>query len=185
MAAESNVIDRHPSETKSYGEFVRRAAQADGPSQVFLNRNVEDAPIVIGCLFEKATRSMEILTGELHPVVYGSQMVIDAAVQYLRRTDGRITILVEQQKDYGEHRFFARLRDEGWLRTRVELYMVNELVRARYTYHFAVADAAHFRFEQNRQILEALVQFNNPEVGGKLHSLFESLKSSAQLLRFF
>lgn len=164
-----------PAVDASYREYVRTVADGEWPSDLILNRSAGHAGIIIENLFRKAIASVEILTGRLNRDVYGVPEVVAAAENFLRtRSDAKIHILSEEAIDRNRHPLLARLVQVG-LSDRVEISVVPESVRETFSFHFAVADGACFRFEESRDKFDAVVQFGEPEVGRRLHEKFIEL----------
>lgn len=160
---------------ESYRQYVHTIANGGWPSEVILNRNSAHASVIIEVLFEKATRLVEILTGELSAVVYGTPQVIAAASAFLRRdVDAKIHILYERSFNINAHPLIKALCDAG-LGDRVYSAQVPDDMQGEYECHFAVADRRCYRFEASRQTHQAIVQFGEETRGSALSQKFREL----------
>src|SRR5437764_626389 len=68
----------------AYREYVQAAAEAER-SEVFLNRDVRHAAIIVEFLFSTAKERVEILTRRLNPNVYGAPATVRAAQIFMDR----------------------------------------------------------------------------------------------------
>jgi hypothetical protein len=181
------VRDLDPGNEDTYREYVRAAAEAE-PCEVFLNRYVRHAAIIVEYLFRKAEFSVEILTGRLNPAIYGDHSTVRAAIDFLDRTarvensaGQRLCILTEDGVDQNAHPLFVRARESHFSRL-IELRRVPDAVKLIYNFHFAVADQKHYRCKESRGIEEAVVQFNAPDVGMSLHANFQKVRALSELI---
>ncbi len=164
-------------ELAKYRAYVMGVADGTEPT-VILNRTAEHASVIVGILFSKAKFEVDILTGELNPRVYAAPEVIEAAANFLMREPAaRICILSEKDIDAVKHPFLKAL--ERWA-PRIDVRVVPTEQQSAYRYHFAVADRRYWRFEQNRDSYEALVQFGDEKVGSQLQGIFDILKEKSR-----
>lgn len=162
-----------------YSEFVEGiAASGARPSQVILNRSPEHAATVLAALFRHAHVCVYIVSSRLSPDVYCVDGVPEAAATFLRENpEGKIRILVENEIDQVAHRFLAAIREQA--ATRVNIAVIPENMKQRYSYNFALADGESYRFEENRDLREAMIRFRDPDFGRKLDTAFRSLSAFA------
>jgi hypothetical protein len=165
---------------------VSAAASADS-SEVFLNRYVEHAAIIVEFLFRKALERVEILTGRLNPVVYGNAEVVRAAIAFLDRAWGpapsepALYVLVEDHIEPWSTPLLVAAREAGFL-AQTEVRRVPEPIKDSYPFHFMVPDRKHYRCKKSRGVPEAVAQFNEPKMGGTLHSLFDKIRTQSHTL---
>ncbi|HZL58978.1 MAG TPA: hypothetical protein VFC38_04700 [Stellaceae bacterium] len=163
---------------EEYRRFVATMAAGDKPSETFSNFSHEHAAVVIAAIFRHARNHVEILTGALDPDVYCTQEVIDAAVAFARQPGASIRVLPERPIA-PNHALLAALAAAN-LRNRIIIYDLiqrssNEL------FHFVVADGRHYRFEQNREEMTAIIQFGEPKLCTGLHEYFDKHAKNAVL----
>jgi hypothetical protein len=158
----------------AYREFVDKIANAaDG--RVILNRSAAHAAIIIEYLFKKAKREVNILTGKLFERVYGAPGVVSTAIVFLRdHPSARLCIISEHRID-ATHPLLSALKNTPGLSERVDCRILKPEIAEATPYHFAVADGSCFRFEREKKLLEAIVQFGETAVGQKLNDVFRSL----------
>jgi hypothetical protein len=159
-----------------YRKFVRKVSNSLGPSEVILNRSIEHATVVMETLFEKAVSKVEILTNKLTDEVYGSPTVIAAAKEFLRRENSRIEILCEESVDRATHPLLREL-DQAGHAAQISLRFVPENLRRTYLFNFATADGGAYRYEENRNSSEAIVQFGPTDFGKTLKGTFAKLEA--------
>ena len=176
--------DERERDVDSYREYVSRAA-SEQPCEVFLNRYIEHAAIIVEFLFRSANDRVEILSGKLNPVIYGDTGVVRAAIDFLDRVAGRsepgLYILIEDEIDDKSHPLLARARESKFL-AHIELRRVRENVKSTYSCHFAVADEKHYRYKKSRGLPEAVVQFHATEAGATLHSIFQQIRDRSDII---
>lgn len=173
-AALQNQPEVDAGDLDAYRKFVaERAASADG--HTFFNRSAAHAAIVIEYLFRGASREMNIMTGELHQPVYAAPAVISAAVEFLtKHPTAEIHIISEKLID-PSHPMLKGLADAG-LSGRVSTKLLESTVAAKMPpVHFAVADGRSFRFEPDKRLMEAVIQFGEEGIGNRLDSFFKNL----------
>lgn len=178
-------LDPHSEHSPSlnrYREYVQAKSATDGPGEVFLNRTLDHAAIIIEFLFRKASRQMEILTGSLNENVYCKPKTLEAVNDFLAKDDAKMAIILENNIQIREHGLFKLAADSN-ATDKISWHLVPTNMIPTYKYHFALSDGCHFRFEQDRKQPEALVQFNNCQIGGNLHSIFEDIRGFSRKLR--
>jgi hypothetical protein len=164
----------------AYREYVADRAEKE-PYEVFLNRYPEHAAVIIEFLFRKANQKVEILTGKLSPKIYGDPDTVRAAINFLDRTaklaqsaGPRLCILTEDEISPESHPLFVRARESKFLAL-IALRHVPTIIKHTYQFHFTIADSKHYRCKEVRRLPEAVVQFNAPDAGANLHSIFEKV----------
>jgi hypothetical protein len=160
-------------ELRAYREFVESVAKAADGSMIF-NRSPAHAAAVVAALLKGATKEVDIITGELFEPVYGATDVIDAAVVFLNEhPDGRIRVLSERPIA-DNHPLLAALETAG-VRAKIVKKQIPSDAAVATPFHFAVADAQSFRFEANKDVMEAVVQFGKKDAGARLSSIFNKM----------
>jgi hypothetical protein len=180
-------FDERERDLDAYRKYVADAAEVI-PGEVFLNRYVEHAAIIVEYLFRKAQDTVEILTGRLNPAIYGTHDTVRAAIDFLDRTarreshqEPRLYILTEDGIDQHTHPLLLRARETQFLK-QIELRQVPDTIKSTYNFHFTVADNMHYRCKESRGIQEAVVQFNSPDAGLRLHSEFRRVHELSELI---
>jgi hypothetical protein len=151
------VRELGPGHEDTYREYVEAAASAER-CEVFLNRYVAHAAIIVEYLFRNAQFSVEILTGRLNPAIYGDHSTVRAAIDFLDRTANldnstghKLCILTEEGVDQNTHPLFIRARDSHFAKL-IELRRVPDTVKHTFNFHFALADNMHYRCKEPRGI---------------------------------
>jgi hypothetical protein len=162
-------------ELASYRDFVETRTREDAGTQAFLSRTPLHASVIFEYLFLRSKKSMEILTGSLNPEIYGTAEVVQSAINFLSKNSGAsISILCEAHIDAQSHPLLKAIIENG-LDEKLFLFRVPKEKLSEYTYHFALGDQKHFRFQNSRDVPDAVVQFNDPQNGAMVHQLFEGL----------
>jgi len=157
----------------AYRKFVAAHAEAAN-GELFFNRSTAHAAIVIEYLFSGASREVNILTGELYQPVYAESAVVQAAIGFLRgHPEAAIRIVSEKPIDE-PHPLLKGLADAG-LRDRVSIKVLDPSISSGLPVHFAVADGRSFRFEPNKKLMEAAIQFGAPQTGALLNNIFHKI----------
>jgi hypothetical protein len=179
-------FDGDPRALNDYRQYVKGKAEA-GRSEVFLNRNIEHAAIIVEFLIALAQERVEILSAELNRHIYGDPQVIHEVSSFLDRTwtpffsVPTLSILVENTSGLNGHPLLARLGNAFSL-GQAELRRVPEAVKDTYPFHFIVTDGKHYRCNTSRELSEAVVQFNAPETGEKFHSIFQNIRPLSDVI---
>jgi hypothetical protein len=171
---------------RDYRSFVQAISMpsAGAAGELFVTRLPAHASVVAQYLFARAEFRVEIMTTCLNADVYGGHDVYLEAINFLdksnRRREGRpgIFILYEDNFEISRHPLILNIRSRighPGISEGLEFRKVPPEVAASYSFHFMVADDRHFRFKQNRGDPEALVQFDEPNLGGQLHRNFEMI----------
>jgi len=165
-----------------YRKFVETIVAAEKPSDLFLNRTLDHAAVIVEFLLRSAKETVAILSGGLNPLVYGNPDVIAASKYYLDNTHGTFSILVEDEIDFGSHVLLREIaRPQG---NRVDVRKVPEDFSKLYPCHFAVVDSASFRYENSKNLPEAIVQFFSPATGKSLMAQFETIRRISRPVAF-
>lgn len=171
------VLDLNTDDLRAYREYVQRVSRGNEPSEMILNRSPAHAAVVIEALFMQSRDRVLIVTEKLNGGVYGTTLVIEAAKEFLTRsTETRIDILTECPIDQVCRPFMEALRTTA--HDRVSIQQISEPILSTLRFNFAVGDGQHFRFEQDKTLTEAIVQFREPHFGGKLVNTFRSIQEA-------
>lgn len=157
--------------------------------RVISNGKPAHAVYLIYKLFKAAQREVKILTGKLAQTLdgvlaYGDPEICAAVVGFLRR-GGRLSILVEKDLDGrgGSHPLVTAVVDAG-LGDRLALAQPQDDFQVHpWSHHFLLMDGTALRIETDAEKAEALVNFNDPELGGKLSAVFDRWLQNAKPLR--
>ena len=173
-AATKLAIEIDERELETYRKFVEAIAKMADGKPIF-NRSPAHAAVVVEFLLNGATKEFNVITGELYQQVYAAPAVIAAAVRFLTTNpDAEIHILSEKAVGKNTHPLLTALAAAG-VDARVKLKQLKEDVVAGTPFHFAVADANAFRFESDKKLMEAVIQFGKKDIGQKLETIFQRL----------
>jgi hypothetical protein len=165
--------DVTPKELIAYRNFIKDVARKHDGRPIF-NRNRWHAAVVIEQIFKDAREEVRILTGELSNSIFGVQDVIDAAKSFLNSSlTASIQVLSESQIAE-DHFLLAALRQTS-LRNRILLKVLRPEISTGTAFHFVLADNDSFRFEPNKKIMEAIVQFGAAREAKRLKLTFDNL----------
>jgi len=159
-----------------YAAFARMRARAADGGEVFFNSAPAHMGVVVRVLLEAAVEVVEILTGSLDAMAYGSDMVAQEAVNFLKRGQGRIKILSEVEIEAELNPMLRAIKNANLIE-RVELWSVPLYVQKQYTCHFAVVDGRSFRFQARRDRFEAIVKFGDRTIGSALRQNFAAIEA--------
>jgi hypothetical protein len=175
IRAIKDSVFRTDAHSEEYAAYVRDRAQISGSSELFLNRGITHAAIIIEAIFEAALDLVEIFTANLDASIYSTPGVIASATTFLsRNATAHIDIISEAVVDPELYPLFRSARNAG-LVDRIRLHQLPQEVAVECGFHFVVADGRHFRFESSRENREAIVQFNNQKFGATLRATFTKL----------
>ncbi len=161
-----------------YREYVQRVAEEADGERIILNRTAGHAAIIVAALFAKAERKLEILTTCLADDVFGQDEVLRSVGEFLQKPDTEIDVLHEANIEPHSNKFLHAIHSAGF-GNRIGTTLVPASVQADYDFHFAVADACHYRFQETRGRREAIVQFGNARTGHQIREVFQNLKNRA------
>lgn len=148
---------------------VTRFAEERNGGAVY-NGSIEHAIIVIETLFRFATSKVQILTGFLNPIVYGTAEVVVAAHRFL--SDPRSTVdIIMDSPPLPNNPFIdsflklpnfrlRRLRDDGTI---------------MYNCHFMLADNDCYRFEEDKSKISAVAAFGDSKGSAIIADAFATL----------
>lgn len=176
-----------PVEIDSYERFVAECAKAERePSQLIYNKNVTHTTILIKHLIRRARSHIRILSGWLDEAVYVDSELMVAMKEFLAR-NGDVRVLVDFQPprkgivptEAGElfhtNSFVRALKSSLTSPDQLRVCTVPLDVVPRYGYHLIVGDDDVFRFEEDRNKVDAVAQFGNTELASKLATRFDEI----------
>ena len=175
---------RTEGETLYFG-MIDRAMDAQ-EYRVISNGKPAHAVYLIYKLFKAARREVKVLTGRLARTLdgvlaWGDPEVCVVAVDFLRR-GGRLSILIDEELDCsdGPHPLLVAVVDAG-LEDRLTLAQPQEDFReSSWSHHFLLMDGTALRIETDAEKAEAVVNFNDPELVGKISDVFDDWLSNAE-----
>ena len=174
-------------EEKLYFGMIDRAIVARH-SDLISNGKPGHAVYLIYKMLKAAEREVQVLTGTLARTLngvlaWGDENICKAAVEFLSR-GGRLSILVMDDMDAkdGGHPLVdavgrAELRDRFDLARPAEDFEQNS-----WRHHFLLMDRSALRIETNAEKAEAIVNFNDPDMGGRLGNVFDGWLKNADSL---
>ncbi len=163
-----------------YSLLVRTLAlRRDG--HPLYNESIDHASIVVENLFRSARKSIDVLSGDMNPRVFGRNEVIEEANLFLiSNPEHKIRVILEKDLPNARkiHPFFKKFGNLP----NVELHIAPAELQARYNFHFIVVDEDCYRFENDRTLPAAVVAFGDQDGATHLGSLYDKLWSkSAQV----
>jgi hypothetical protein len=159
-------------ELKDYRDGVEKLFELNS-EKIISNGMPEHAAILFEAFFKHAKHQIVILCRHLHGDVFGKGFVIAAAKQALAR-DVSLRIIT-QEKDLQAREFVEAIKSSG--RAKLE-YASTEKGRTL-PYNFAVMDGKAFRFESDRDKVQAQASMNCPDIAKRLTQVFEELSPVA------
>ncbi|HEX2592790.1 MAG TPA: hypothetical protein VHL34_14910 [Rhizomicrobium sp.] len=160
-----------------YRNEVEAAASRANGTDIVLNRTPAHAAVIAEFIFDKAEVIVEILTESVEDPALCNEKTAESAVAFLKKGPwARIDMLVARAADRG--RFISEIAEAG-LRDRVEIHVVPPTLLGPKHSFFMVADGRHYRYQRDRNELQASVQFGNEDLGGLLQTRFRALKRKA------
>lgn len=156
-----------------YQREVRRLARERTGEPIF-NSSPDHAQIVIQNIFRSANESVNILSGDLTPRVYGRDMVVSEASLFLASSHrNRIEIILE--RDSIEDRRLNPLLQEIAKSKNVELRIAPEETQKLYNFHYIVTDNDCYRYEPDRKYAVAIAAFGHATGGRRLQNIHTRL----------
>lgn len=155
-----------------YRDAVRRAAKLMDGTPIY-NASIDHAEVLVERLIGTAKKEVCILSGELHPFVYGTEQVLEKTRLLLTDPKINMRVLVENSSDAFRlgHPFFEAFL--GNKKYNIEFGLVPDDVQDTYDFHLMVADAKSYRFEKNRNEPVAVAAFGDADGGKNLQRVFE------------
>lgn len=152
---------------------------AEGKSFRISNRNVEHAAVLLDAILRTAEQEVRLFCGNLSESFYGQDRLKKALINYLHKPGSRLQILV-QEKLPKNHVVLQAL--QPYIDNKVEVRYIELTHKVS---HFAVLDRKGYRFEfthheANPALVEAVANFNEPDIASKLADQFDVLFSTAK-----
>lgn len=159
----------------NYSELIKdRIAKRDGTP--LPNGTMGHAALLMESIFLNASKSIQILTGELNARVYGTDRIVSAARQFLADSEHQLEIVFEgpiEVADAGRHPLLAIIGYDA----NVKLWKVNPKFRGRLVSHFALMDDDSYRFEPDKNEPSAVAAFGDRKFADQLGKIFTALKN--------
>lgn len=173
--------DTRTDEEKAYFDLIDRAA-VDKTDLLITNGKPSHAVYLMFKFLETATERVLILTPNLKRALdgvyaYEDPKLANAAVDFLRKPNARLSILVGSDPDLDEgesinqHPFIARILEMSNT-PRLDVYMNTEGRMPRRDFHFMVMDQQAYRIETDTERVKALANFGDPKPIGTLSQFF-------------
>lgn len=161
------------SATKFYRETVEKLA-ANATNQRITNSGPEHAEIVLESMLRNAKSVVRLYSGSLRDV-YKRQSLIEAAQGFLSSPDSNLKILLEKETEQDGQAFLAALP-----KGRVAIKIAKKKVSPN---HFSVADDRAYRIELDDSAVQALVNFNEPDIAVVLSNMFDQAFDQAEVVK--
>lgn len=169
--------------SEQYRELVDHLAKAK-INKRFSNGLPEHAAIVLEAAFKYAQHSIRIYSGALHQAVYDQPPLINAAARFLRSSNAASLMILLQQRvaesSLRDREFFRVLADRPRGCGDLAVGFANGVYATDEAKHFCVIDDCGYRFELNHARMEAIANFNEPEIAGKLIGVFDRVMAEAE-----
>jgi hypothetical protein len=170
----------------AYKKYIEECVETGKhePSRIIYNRSPIHASILICYLIASANIEICILSGALNHGIYGHIDVLSAITQFLKR-EGKLRILLDlcpathdAPDDFHELRrrnpFLNAIHDFEFTEQASVVRVPSQLAK-QYPFHCLIADTASFRFEQDRDKLDAIAQFGNESFARSLKARFDEI----------
>ena len=138
------------------------------------NDSINHASIIIEELFRQAKRSIKIISGNLNTQAYGQKDIVVEALDSLSRGGLTIQILLEirlSEEEYETHPLLTRIRKSR----KCEIRTVPEHLSKLYSYHFLLVDDESYRFEGNKESIQAVAVFGDEPGASNLSQNFDDI----------
>lgn len=156
-----------------YRREVWRLARERTGEPIF-NSSPDHAEIVIQNIFNSANESVNILSGDLTPRVYGRDLLVREASLFLASSHrNQVQIILE--RDSIEDRGLNPLLLEISRFKNVALRFAPPEVRELYNFHYIVTDNDCYRFEPDRKYAVAVAAFGDTTGGQHLQAIHSDL----------
>lgn len=175
MGQHEKIGEPYP-DLEEYRQLVSECAAADD-GRVIFNRSPAHAAVVLEALFRVTKSEICILSGQLFKPIYGSRQLVKAAASLLRNREDSVVKIIHEDPIDEDHPLLAAIREPVFFNRVCFFRMTPEMAKAT-PYHFAVADGRSFRFEPSKTTFEAVAQFGELDIGGKLKTRFDLLFQS-------
>ena len=181
--------DTRTDEEKAYFDLIDRSA-VDKTDLLITNGKPSHAIYLIFKFLETATERVLILTPNLKRTLdgvyaYEDPKLANAAVDFLRKPNTRLSILVGSDPDLGEvesinqHPFIARILEMSNA-PGLDVYMNTERRIPRRDFHFVVMDQQAYRIETDTERVKALANFGDPKPIGTLSQFFNACTEACE-----
>jgi hypothetical protein len=163
----------------SYEEMVEYFAKNKVNSEI--SNGVEaHASLLISAMFKYGDKTIRIFCRELSDKVYDNEQLIDNAIDFVVKKQGKIEILLENDL---QKALFAK---PIIFRIASKIYEAQDKKRAvgslhvkiqgqDHQKHFCVMDDSAYRLEQDKEKRTAIANFNDPKMVQSLTTSFKSM----------
>lgn len=148
----------------------------------FYNSSIDHASVVIEKIFRHATDKVCIITKKLNGRVFGQDLVVKEARDFLSNANHKVRILMEDDASCLSegHRLIEEFRQHPGS---VEIKHIPLEISNKLEVHFTVADGKSYRFEPDKEKWEASVAFGDEDGGGALERYFESVWEKSEAVK--
>lgn len=165
-------------ELKAYREGVDTLFSLQS-SKMISNGKPGHAAILYEAFFKNAKDSVSIFCNNLNKEVFSNDIVIHAAKTAVARGVA-VRILTQKPESELESSEFVETLTSGCNCNLVEIKQVSMAGDQELQYNFAIMDDLAFRFEENRDKLQATASMHRPEIAKKLLTVFDRMHSTVQ-----
>jgi len=161
---------------KDYNAHIDRLArQMDGST--VLNGSAEHAAVINERMFNYAQSTMDIVTRQLDPRVYGTEDLVSSAKLFLGMPERRLRIAVENAPVWEDHPLVSELVDYE----NFEIRTVGKPYHETVNVNFTLMDGSSYRFERDKTKAVAIACFGDKgEFPGQLSGLFDQIWNIAE-----
>ncbi len=164
-----------------YREDVHRHAVSEDGEFIY-NSSYGHARDLVEELFIKAEHEVCILTNRLDQRVFSGKSITDLADYFMAKSGAKLRVLIESSEvedALGSHPMIEKL-DNG---DRLDIRLVPESATKYYKYNFMVVDGKHFRYEADRQQINAIATFGDAKKGDHLRKIFDKIWNHSKIVK--
>ena len=162
---------------EEYRRKIDRLIRGESATKFMLNGSEEHAAIIVERMFAHAETEMVILTRRLDPAIYADEAVLAQAESFASDPQAKTRIIVEDISD-------ASLAMHGMTRLaalpNVEVRRLPASISKGLRFNYSVMDRRGYRFEDDKNEVNASVRFDDSEFAREAASYFDNLWDASQ-----
>ncbi len=156
----------------TYQLAIENLAKQKDP-YLFENTGPFHAAVVMGNIFETATKYVNIFAGDFNGAVSDKAVYLDGLGNYLERKKP-LSIIFEREPNPNSLAL-QLIRKYARVNNNIDIRILNEDKDGNEQGHFTIADDRMFRYEKSKDEYKALCSFNNISVVETLETKFSEL----------
>ena len=144
------------------------------------NGSAEHAAVIVSAMFEKADKTIRILTRKLDAKIYARPKLLREAAIFIADPSNKCEIIVEDfdRDNFKTHPFVGKFFDHP----NVDFYELSEELGNAINTNFATMDDRGIRMEKERGSPKAFANFGDTKFVGKMNSFFNRVKEIATVI---